>query len=597
MLRPIVRIALLVALVVPPHAQAQSTGSKAAPPAGKKGADPEVAGYRTIKLQGFTLLVSNKVYSIDTAKYKTKPLDVLDGELKRITEVMNARSVALLRKLVIWVEWDDREAVGNGRKGTAVAIYNGGRPASLVAEGEHPLRAKTITVLSLRSLTGEHQPDRDLGRCVLLHEFSHAVHDQLLGFDNPRIKAAYQQAMERKLYDKAHYVSTNPEEFFAELTCSYLDKLHYFPNTRDDLKKHDPVSFKVIESLWKASARPVAAVKGGPTNGSDKFDLSITFPKGIVFGPPLAGPKVEPELYAGKVVLVAYWGGEQANVLSRVGPLADELAPYGFVVVAPNPYRVSPEDVAREVKDRGAKYAVVQSGFIRDADPPRNPEGGHAVLFDTEGKCLYRGSAFQVEAFARTAVSRALLAKVGDDEELGAAFAATLKAADAGQGPLALIPKAQALSTNPDADTAAKGKQLLDLLLAPGLEAVAAAKERAKDDPYDAYITAERFAATYKGSAVAPKAQEVVNSLARNKVVIAELRPRPALERFKKQAAVIAAQPGGFNPRDPKFRDRNAQAIAQIKTAHDLLVKQNPDTRAAKEAGSILKEFTGTGSD
>ena len=51
-----------------------------------------------------------------------------------------------------------------------MAVYYGGHQASLLAQGKHPLKAKTITVLSTKGLTEEHQPKRDSGRCVLLHE-------------------------------------------------------------------------------------------------------------------------------------------------------------------------------------------------------------------------------------------------------------------------------------------------------------------------------------------------------------------------------------------------------------------------------------------
>jgi hypothetical protein len=89
-----------------------------------------------------------------------------------------------------------------------MATYYGGPPQVQVAEGRHPLQSKTVTIHRLKAFTESGQkraPDGDL----LLHEFAHAVHDQLLGFDNAGIKSAYQQAMERKLYDKDLYAATS----------------------------------------------------------------------------------------------------------------------------------------------------------------------------------------------------------------------------------------------------------------------------------------------------------------------------------------------------------------------------------------------------
>src|SRR5262249_16461344 len=151
---------------------------------------------------------------------------------------------------------------------------------------KHPLRAKTVTIHSLKALTDARQPKRDAGGCLLLHEFAHAVHDQLLNYEHQGIKAAYQQAMERKLYDKDLYVATNHKEFFAELSGPSPDRLRYYPNNRADLQKHDPATFKVMETVWAGAAKKTDAPKAdaGPGDGSDKFDLSVALPADVRFG-------------------------------------------------------------------------------------------------------------------------------------------------------------------------------------------------------------------------------------------------------------------------------------------------------------------------
>src|SRR5438309_816319 len=125
---------------------------------------------------------------------------------------------------------------GRGAVG-AVAVFLGGHQAGLAAAG-NPVKANAVTILSLRSLAGEHQPGTDSGRCVTLHELAHAFHYHVVGDKNPIVLAAYKQAMERKLYDPALYAATNEHEYFAELSVAYLKKLDYFPRTRQDLKKH-----------------------------------------------------------------------------------------------------------------------------------------------------------------------------------------------------------------------------------------------------------------------------------------------------------------------------------------------------------------------
>ena len=230
-----------------------------------------VPGYKHQKIEGFDVLLNSKVleHANDPA-FKRKPLDVLELELNTIARSLTPRELKALRGVIIWVEWDEQDDPDYGR---AVAKYYGvwgnGALWSL-KEGKHPGKANNIEIISLRALTREHQPSVKFERCVLLHEIAHAVHLQLFGPDNPTIKAAYRQAMERKLYDQAKdvygrkikpYASVNDKEYFAELSCAYLNKLHYFPFNREDLKKHDPTGYKMMEATWGTPKQIDALVK------------------------------------------------------------------------------------------------------------------------------------------------------------------------------------------------------------------------------------------------------------------------------------------------------------------------------------------------
>jgi dipeptidyl-peptidase-4 len=111
----------------------------------------------------------------------------------------------------------------------------------------------------------------------MLHELAHAVHDKFLGDSNSNVKTAYQQAMARKLYDKSLYIATNEHEFFAEASCAYLDRLEYFPKTREELKKHDPETFKLMEGVWgkAASAAALTSKANRPSDGSSEFNMDL----------------------------------------------------------------------------------------------------------------------------------------------------------------------------------------------------------------------------------------------------------------------------------------------------------------------------------
>src|SRR5258707_13868882 len=88
--------------------------------------------------------------------------------------------------------------------------------------------------------------DRETKRMpvFVLHELAHGYHDQVLGFGNAEVKAAYDHAMAAKLYDKvarSHvedgkpntieraYAATNDREYFAETTEAFFGRNDFFP--------------------------------------------------------------------------------------------------------------------------------------------------------------------------------------------------------------------------------------------------------------------------------------------------------------------------------------------------------------------------------
>lgn len=96
---------------------------------------------------------------------------------------------------------------------------------------------------------------------MVLHELAHAYHYQFLpgGFANPTIKAAYDQAIARKLYAAVlyrdgrtlpAYAATNPMEYFAELSEAFFGVNEFYPFVRAELGKHDPAGFEAVQAVW-----------------------------------------------------------------------------------------------------------------------------------------------------------------------------------------------------------------------------------------------------------------------------------------------------------------------------------------------------------
>jgi hypothetical protein len=47
---------------------------------------------------------------------------------------------------------------------------------------------------------------------------------------------------------------TNAMEYFAEATEAYFARNDFYPFDRDELKKHDPEMYALVEKLWGVSS-------------------------------------------------------------------------------------------------------------------------------------------------------------------------------------------------------------------------------------------------------------------------------------------------------------------------------------------------------
>ena len=94
---------------------------------------------------------------------------------------------------------------------------------------------------------------------VILHELAHAYHDQVLGFDEPRIMAAWEafkadgRGAATLLFDGSrvkHYGLTDHKEFFAEMTETYFGSNDFHPFNRAELKTEYPEIFALLADIW-----------------------------------------------------------------------------------------------------------------------------------------------------------------------------------------------------------------------------------------------------------------------------------------------------------------------------------------------------------
>jgi Mlc titration factor MtfA (ptsG expression regulator) len=95
---------------------------------------------------------------------------------------------------------------------------------------------------------------------VILHELAHAYHDQVLGFDEPRIQKAWARFKDSGKYEKVlhisgnmrrHYALTDPKEFFAEMTEAFFGTNDFYPFVHGELKKELPEVHQLLDEIWR----------------------------------------------------------------------------------------------------------------------------------------------------------------------------------------------------------------------------------------------------------------------------------------------------------------------------------------------------------
>jgi hypothetical protein len=205
------------------------------------------SAYAQRDVEGWTVRVNRRLLDDgDQADTGRRALELLATKLAEIRRTLPARAVAHLQHVPIWLGVDDGHA--------PCAEYHPSRDW-LVKNGYNPDKAKCVEIGNADRFLewSDTQP------AMVLHELAHAYHDQVLGFDDPSIRAAFEAAKASGRYDRVrradgreerHYALTDPTEFFAELTESYFARNDFAPFTRAELKAHDPEAFAVIEGTW-----------------------------------------------------------------------------------------------------------------------------------------------------------------------------------------------------------------------------------------------------------------------------------------------------------------------------------------------------------
>jgi len=200
------------------------------------------------KLEGWTIRVDDRLLTGPDAETGTKALRFLENKLSDIVAIVPQDRLKKLREVPIVLDSTHGD-LGPMQYHPSKEWLKANGYAEDLARCVHLPRATDVaTTRNIRE-----QP------WVILHELAHAYHDRVLGFDEPRIREAFDAYKKSKRGDKTllfdgrrvkHYALTDPMEFFAEMTEAYFGSNDFFPFNRAELKESEPDIYELMKRVW-----------------------------------------------------------------------------------------------------------------------------------------------------------------------------------------------------------------------------------------------------------------------------------------------------------------------------------------------------------
>jgi alpha-galactosidase len=217
--------------------------------------DPLPTAHTVRNLEGWTVHIDNRLLSGPGKELGDHAVRLLANRLYDIKHILPPDKVARLQKVPIWID----ETHGKLRP----AQYH---PSAgwLKSHGYAEALAKCVHIPRAADFASvNHQRVQPWS---VLHELAHAYHDQVLGFDNAEIRAAWERFRDGGKYKSTlhingkhvkHYALTDPMEFFAEMTESYFGQNDFYPFNRAELQQAEPEIYALLTTIWSGAEKAV----------------------------------------------------------------------------------------------------------------------------------------------------------------------------------------------------------------------------------------------------------------------------------------------------------------------------------------------------
>ena len=217
-------------------------------------------------IEGWTVRVDDRLLKSPNDALGTRALKLLEAKLAEIKSVVAADRLAKLQTVRIVLDLTHGKLHLMQYHPDAGWLKANGYALDLAKCAHIPEAADLVN-----PRTSNEQP-----WCVM-HELAHAYHDQVFGFNDPRIRKAYERFKESGHGNsvlnisgnrRRHYALTDQMEFFAEMTEAYFGMNDFFPFNRAELKTAEPEVFELLREIWGPVAERPEAGKARSQPGS-----------------------------------------------------------------------------------------------------------------------------------------------------------------------------------------------------------------------------------------------------------------------------------------------------------------------------------------
>jgi hypothetical protein len=200
------------------------------------------------QIEGWTVLVDDRLIAPENEALGKRALQILTSELSDIRTVVASNRLRKLQDVKIVLD----------------LTHGALRPAQyhpsaewLESHGYARTLAKCVHIPNTADFaSARHHHDQPWD---VLHELAHAYHDQVLGFENPEIRRAWERYRDSGHGDSVlhivgrrekHYALTDHKEFFSEMSEAYFGRNDFFPFNYGELAEAEPEISAMLRRIW-----------------------------------------------------------------------------------------------------------------------------------------------------------------------------------------------------------------------------------------------------------------------------------------------------------------------------------------------------------